>query len=127
MAVLDEVPGIEVSVQISGEDATEYDADDEASQDFAQQNSCPTMIKYIECIEDAEFAIKLVVGPEHNWCERTHILSFKLHIDGERIKARLLRKQGKLILNYKDVYDQQNQQWKEAKFKFESLKTSMYS
>ncbi|KAK7756490.1 hypothetical protein SLS62_001324 [Diatrype stigma] len=68
MAVLDKVPGIEVTVQINGQDVVEYN-DPDASEFDA---TFPTSSKYIECVDDAEFAVQYHVTNEYKWGYKDH-------------------------------------------------------
>ena len=75
MAVLDEVPGIQVAVQINGRDAVEYDDPEPPSHDHA---TCPISSKYIECIDDAEFSIRCVANRDYNWGYKKHGLECRI-------------------------------------------------
>lgn len=85
MAVLDKIPGIEVTVQINGQDVVEYDDPDASELD----KSCPTSSKYIESIDDAEFTIQYKVTNEYRWGYKKHRLSFIPSVDGFPISGRL--------------------------------------
>ncbi|RYP72241.1 hypothetical protein DL770_007985 [Monosporascus sp. CRB-9-2] len=89
MAVLDDVPGIEVAVQINGRDVIEYD-DPDASNHV---RSCPTSSKYIESIDDAEFTIRYKASLDYNWegC-RDHVLRFRAFADGLKLSGKVFSK-----------------------------------
>ncbi|KAI1252145.1 hypothetical protein MGN70_006718 [Eutypa lata] len=88
MAILDDVPGIEVAVQINGQDVVEYDDPDASELDAP----CPTSSKYIECIDDAVFAIRCRATSHYKWGYKNHSLHFRAMADGfddskpERVK-----------------------------------------
>lgn len=87
MAILDEVPGVEVAVQIAGEDVVEYDDPEPPSNDNA---TYPISNKYIECIDGAEFRIRYKAGEQYNWGYKNHSLQFKVQVDGLYINAYIL-------------------------------------
>ncbi|RYP67867.1 hypothetical protein DL769_005656 [Monosporascus sp. CRB-8-3] len=89
MAVLDDIPGIEVAVQINGWDVVEYD-DPDASEHV---RSCPTSSKYIESIDDTEFTIRYKASLGYNWegC-RDHVLRFRTFADGLKLSGKVLFK-----------------------------------
>lgn len=86
MAILDDVPGIEVAVQINGQDVVEYDDPDASELDAP----CPTSSKYIECIDDAVFAIRCRATSHYKWGYKNHSLHFRAMADGCRLTGRLL-------------------------------------
>ncbi|RYP63307.1 hypothetical protein DL771_009339 [Monosporascus sp. 5C6A] len=89
MAVLDEVPGIEVAVQINGRNVVEYD-DPDASE---QARPCPTSSKYIESIDDAEFTIRYTASLDYNWeGYQDHVLRFRAFADGFKLSGKVLFK-----------------------------------
>lgn len=81
MAILDALPGVEVSILINGQSVEEYvDAGEEVDGPLASK----TVVKYIEAISDAEFAVKASVLPAF----RVHMqamsdLAFQVYIDGK--------------------------------------------
>ncbi|RYP24432.1 hypothetical protein DL767_008602 [Monosporascus sp. MG133] len=89
MAVLNDIPGIEVAVQINGQDVVEYD-DPDASEHV---RSCATSSKYIESIDDAEFTIRYKASLDYNWegC-RDHVLRFRAFADGLKLSGKVIFK-----------------------------------
>ncbi|RYP07243.1 hypothetical protein DL764_002630 [Monosporascus ibericus] len=87
MAVLDDVPGVEVAVQINGQDVVEYD-DPDASEHV---RSCPTSSKYIESIDDAEFTIRYKASLDYNWegCG-DHVRRFRTFADSLKLSGKVL-------------------------------------
>lgn len=89
MAVIDEL-GVEVKVIVNGTEATEYIPDEEP--DFDGDNFDPstkTCCRYVESIDNADFAIRAAVTsgrnkPANKWLDdsKTNSLSFSLSFDG---------------------------------------------
>ncbi|KAI0458393.1 hypothetical protein F5B21DRAFT_25470 [Xylaria acuta] len=125
MAILDDVPGIEVIVQVAGTDAVEYDADEEESKSLAESTTCPTVTKYIECTDRVDFAIKIVASRHYAWGYKGHDLQFKLSIDGNAITRRFISGPGKTItINSTTAFCPQSQEWKIYKFGFSAVSTT---
>lgn len=81
MAVLDGLPGVEITVVVDGKDLHEYqDADMEDDED--------TVTKYIEAVDNANFAIKIKVAKGATF--KGNRLSFKVLVDGARISRPLM-------------------------------------
>ncbi|KAI1115092.1 hypothetical protein F5Y14DRAFT_460911 [Nemania sp. NC0429] len=93
MAILEEVPGMEVTIQIDGQNVTEYDgpqASDSVSQD---DSGCPVVSKYIESIGDAEFTIKLTIDGKLYYkrgCKVMDHLVFHPKIDGRWVRSAVM-------------------------------------
>lgn len=81
MAVIDAVPGIEISICINGQPVKEYeDSDQEVDGPLAST----TAVKYIEAISDREFTIKVTVHPafdEHKGTREDLLINAK--VDGK--------------------------------------------
>ena len=80
MAILKDVPGLQVMVQVGGVDCVEYD---EAEPENTQGSSSPLSTKYIESISDAEFAIHMVGGSDFIWGNKDYSLEFDFYINGK--------------------------------------------
>ncbi|KAI1121100.1 hypothetical protein F5Y10DRAFT_282747 [Nemania abortiva] len=125
MAVLDEVPGIEVTVQIDGQNITEYDDHHISEPDADMNPGCPVMSKYVEAIDDAEFSIKVAVDDEvYAWENTEHRLRAQTTIDGRWVSGPLLKRgdEPRVIEGYK-YYSEESQQWYCKKFKFSAIST----
>lgn len=86
MAVLQEVPGIEVAVRIHNQDVTEYSDPHASESNCATEFKCPQVTKYIEAIDNAEFAIRIrVKKDEYAWGEMGHHLVATITVDGTLI------------------------------------------
>ncbi|KAK8087104.1 hypothetical protein PG994_002078 [Apiospora phragmitis] len=87
MTVNEDVPSIHVAVQINGVDVTEYDAPDAGDDDASE----PTVTKYIECIDDANFTVRMGVNRSYEWGYNNHALSFQVYVDGHWVIGKLFK------------------------------------
>jgi hypothetical protein len=77
MAILESVPGIKVTVRVGGTEALEYN-DPDATEN---QWECPTSSKYIESVDDTEFAIIIEVESNYDFNNNTHFLHSWVYVD----------------------------------------------
>ncbi|KAK5631836.1 hypothetical protein RRF57_007550 [Xylaria bambusicola] len=89
MAVIEDVPGIEVTVLVDRKKAIEYEADDELKRSLTK-HACPTATKYIESINDASFSIRLDARRDYAWGYKKHALVFETDVDGDFISSKVL-------------------------------------
>jgi hypothetical protein len=61
MAVLDEAPGVRVTIQIDNQDFTEYIDLDASKRNSGMDFKCLIIAKYIQAIDDAEFGINVAI------------------------------------------------------------------
>ncbi|KAI5855615.1 hypothetical protein GGS23DRAFT_589605 [Durotheca rogersii] len=126
MAVLDEFPGIRVTVKINGQTAPELADPNIAEQEPANH---PTSSKYIECINGANFAVRLCVTDDYDWKPRGHALRLQVDVDGKSIISHIIREKDLWHGVYKtDVkgpmtYDVATRQWKDGRCKFSVVRT----
>ncbi|KAG9551951.1 hypothetical protein KCU71_g14152, partial [Aureobasidium melanogenum] len=73
MAVLDGLPGVEITVVVDGKDLHEY-------QDSDTANKEDTVTKYIEAVDGASFAVKIKVIKDFKF--KGDLLCVQVHIDG---------------------------------------------
>ncbi|KAH0006756.1 hypothetical protein KCU78_g12139, partial [Aureobasidium melanogenum] len=88
MAVLDGLPGVEVTVVVDGKDLHEY-------QDADMEDDEGTITKYIEAVDNANFAIRIKVTKDATFHVSTTDVSAGsdvFAVDGVQIGARRLRK-----------------------------------
>lgn len=85
MAVLDSVPGIQVSVVSNGNTLQEYADEDEFKHKKFSAPEVRTSTTYIECVSDAEFGIKFEVNPDFVKTKVHSHLSFWGIVDGTAI------------------------------------------
>lgn len=80
MAILEALPGVVVSISINGQSVKEYE---DAGEEVGGPSEPKTVVKFIEAISDAEFAIKASVLPAFRENRQTiYDLAFQLNIDG---------------------------------------------
>ncbi|KAK6007689.1 hypothetical protein QM012_004503 [Aureobasidium pullulans] len=75
MAVLDSLPGVEVTVVVDDKDLHEY-------QDTDMEDGEDTVTKYVEAVDNANFAIKIKVTADATFLG--NCMSFKTLVDGSR-------------------------------------------
>lgn len=112
MAVIDEL-GIEVKVIVNGTEATEYIPDEEP--DFDGDNFDPstkTCCRYVESIDNAEFAVRAAVmserdKPGNKWLDdsKTNGFAFSLSFDGGKKAAGFLVDQNHRVSIRDSTYD----------------------
>ena len=91
MAVVDGLPGVEVTVKVGGRKAVEYDDPDAADAvDTLPNPACKTTSKYIESVDNAEFALLLNISHSYDWGYRDHSLSVHLFVDGQQVRQNVL-------------------------------------
>lgn len=84
MAILDAVPGLEVTIQSFNEDLPEYEDDGDWTQSkFSHLPEGKRSQKYVECKTDAEFRIRLTL--KHPFKMDSQSLAFKANVDGHGI------------------------------------------
>lgn len=86
MAVLDELPGVEVSIEVDGEPLKEY-------EDADREQAAETVVRYVEATSEAAFKIKFAVKNE----AKTFLgdrLAFRVYIDGNFADAPRLKRPG---------------------------------
>ncbi|RYP11405.1 hypothetical protein DL764_000059 [Monosporascus ibericus] len=89
MAIIDGLRGVDVTIRIDGQTATEY-ADPDAPA-AGNAGGRKTSSQYIECKDKAKFAIHLRVTKDYAWGHRNHSLNISIYIDGEYAKGELCR------------------------------------
>ncbi|KAI1173287.1 hypothetical protein F4777DRAFT_600758 [Nemania sp. FL0916] len=116
MAILDEVPGIEVTVLVNGRPATEFDDPDSCGY--------PVVSKYIEAIDDATFKIKVKINPDlYAWKPVSHWLRARTGIDGREISRSVIKPGTKSFsVKGEDVYDERSKDSYQNSFKFSAIK-----
>lgn len=84
MAIHQDFPGIEVTVEVDGTSVVEYaDLDDQVKHEDATVQlhlvNC-TVAKYIECATGKHFSIKMAIDAKYKWdCP---VISFHVWVDG---------------------------------------------
>lgn len=125
MAVLDGVPGIEVTIQVNGQDVVEYDDPDASELDAP----CPTLSKYIECIDGTEFVIQYKVTNYYKWGYKNHCLHFRPWADGCRLSGKVFLEtdlaKGSMHTKGVHEFDARTNQHYLRKCKFSTISTGM--
>ncbi|KFX99241.1 hypothetical protein V490_01888 [Pseudogymnoascus sp. VKM F-3557] len=88
MAVIDEVPGLDVSIWMNGQPVKEYE---DAGEEIDGPLASKSVVKYIEAISDTEFAVNFSVLPvfkEHR--QTKDDLLFKAQVDGKWYSGRFM-------------------------------------
>ncbi|KAI1447396.1 hypothetical protein F5Y02DRAFT_23281 [Annulohypoxylon stygium] len=122
MAIIPQVPGVEVTILINKRAAVEYD-DPNASEMGPEKNS--VVKKYIRCEEDALFEIHCKVTKEYDWSShKSHYLGFDAFIDGYRVGGLIfphnLTEKSDDIISYYQSQDNSGQRVG-SRFKFASI------
>ncbi|KAI0535622.1 hypothetical protein GGR58DRAFT_529297 [Xylaria digitata] len=122
MAILTNLPGVQVTVQIASEDAKEYDAGEE-EQPPAEHPACPIVTKYIESIDDAQFVIKVTASSDYEWGYQNHALRATVNIDGNHISSKTISSPRESTISNKKAFCQQSQNWKKYELRFSAVST----
>jgi hypothetical protein len=123
MAVLNSLPGLAVSVSVAGKELPEYEhREDESDGPLANK----TVLRYIESISDAEFAINFRISPPFQL--DCYALNFRVSIDGKRVRGKICGQDkikhghwARALLG--DMTIRHDGRAELRKFKFASLKT----
>ncbi|KAI0542043.1 hypothetical protein GGR58DRAFT_527122 [Xylaria digitata] len=79
MAIIQGLPGVEVTIYTNRGTTKEYDDPSHAEK----VQGCPQVItKYVECGDDELFGIHLKATKEYSWGPKNHVLNFSAAIDG---------------------------------------------
>ncbi|KAK7948137.1 uncharacterized protein PG986_009023 [Apiospora aurea] len=134
MTINEDVPGIHVAVQINGVDVAEYEAPDAGDEDAP----VPTVTKYIECIDNAKFTIRMGVNRAYEWGYRNHALSLQVYVDGHWVIGKLFKSPTapdagffppaeETVIRGREEINPSTNEWVLRNFKFASVTTGMTS
>ncbi|OTB08527.1 hypothetical protein M426DRAFT_317152 [Hypoxylon sp. CI-4A] len=124
MAVLDHVPGIEVTVQVNGRTATEYDP-----PDIPDDEEEAIATKYIECIDGANFSIDTRVTWDYDWGYRNHMLKFRYYVDGAYTRGKVIDTSkirngvASSLSDGRRSYCPRTHQWVHQRYQFSAINT----
>ena len=94
MAILDVLPGLEITIESQGKALSEYEDDMQwtqwAGKDKYSIREDRWASTYVECKSDTEFGIKMAVNPPFKFLDEG--ISFDVTIDGQRVGHRSLTK-----------------------------------
>ncbi|KAK8073186.1 hypothetical protein PG994_004085 [Apiospora phragmitis] len=79
MAIIEDVPGIEIGILVAGAPAEEYP--DPGPDEMP--NNCFLSSVYIECLDNQEFAFSYKVDKTYDWGYRNHQLKLKFYIGAD--------------------------------------------
>ncbi|KAK8857331.1 hypothetical protein PGQ11_013243 [Apiospora arundinis] len=130
MAVLDNVPGVQVFVRVKGQIATEYPSPDHQQQQLQDtENGCPVVCNYIESFDNRHFAIVTDVGSAYGFFSGGHALSFRVYVDGEYMVNTCTTQDyvwqgcGRRTVSGPMMLDKCGQNLVQQKFKFSAVQT----
>ncbi|OBT63950.1 hypothetical protein VE03_05969 [Pseudogymnoascus sp. 23342-1-I1] len=88
MAVIDTLPGVTISISINGQPVEEY-VDVDVGEEVDGPQAPKTVVKYIEAMSDAEFAIQTSIFPAFRAHRQTiNDIAFQVNVDGEWVAGR---------------------------------------
>ena len=129
MAINEDATGLEVTVRTNQQPLQEYECPD--AQDNDDPPPSPTMTRYIECVDNAEFDICIQVHPSYVWGYRNHVLVATAYVDGKLIRGFVMRSSDSrygpsntCLVKGQEVGESYSDAWLLQKFKFSVVKTS---
>lgn len=93
MAIIPDVPGLEVEIVVKCTPLHEYVDQDE-------EGSAGTVTRYIEAVSGAEFAVQYRFSPDF---EVKHALGIHVHVDGKNIASRVLKTRDRIFYGGSDL------------------------
>jgi hypothetical protein len=118
MAVIDEIPGLEVTVMVDGQPLKEYDNTD------ADEDTEKKVVRYVVAEPGKDFAVLVAWKNGCKYGPPEFDLNARLYIDGKRAKSRLILKQrmppGTMLLDSTDIH-LGNDNWVKRNFMFSDL------
>ncbi|KAI0408603.1 hypothetical protein F4802DRAFT_617633 [Xylaria palmicola] len=125
MAVLSKLPGVEVTIEVNGQTATEYNDPHPPDEGPEANLEVPLISKYIECIDNTEFSIKLAIDDKvYAWDDVKHNLLIAPNIDGLRVRGRFVNAgAGGITMAGAENPSEGSQVWHCKKFKFSAIST----
>ncbi|KAI1089678.1 hypothetical protein F5B19DRAFT_495178 [Rostrohypoxylon terebratum] len=125
MAILKKLPGVQLTMKVAGYDTIKYN-DPDTSEHIPEAAEYPISLKYIECIDGADFTIRYCIINNYCWNHGINCLDFSLTVDRTHIQSRILNKNSarpECEIKYKEFYDQEKRQWQGQKLKFSAVTT----
>jgi hypothetical protein len=95
MAILESLPGIEVTIRMSGRPLIEYENNDRAAPkvelsgeklQIAEFQASITVSKVVESVADRNFTLKCSVRAPYEFEDECTCLSFKFYVDGQELE-----------------------------------------
>lgn len=120
MAIINDVPGLEVTVLVHSQPLAEYDSPQTIVNLSSDKN---TTVKYIESHDNASFSVCVRANSQYAWDYRNHALQVKLHIDGIYVGNWILGcAEGVLCFDEIVYYDYKKKAWLQRKMQFSAVK-----
>ncbi|KAI1083945.1 hypothetical protein F5B20DRAFT_576883 [Whalleya microplaca] len=91
MAIIQGVPGIEVTVRVEGIEVIELSHPEATDVSQRRTDGTKSVNKYIECVGGAHFGVHVAVFQEYAWGHRNHSLNIALFLDGKWAKGEYCR------------------------------------
>ncbi|KAI0024996.1 hypothetical protein F4780DRAFT_488999 [Xylariomycetidae sp. FL0641] len=118
MAVLNSVPGIEVAVQVNGQDLTEHDDPHASKRNPPRIDSRRVCTKYIESIDDATFRVRFKATDGYAWGYKDHSLKLWVYADGKYFSGRICNQSEQTFIEGRRSYDEASRQYRLQRFRF---------
>ncbi|KAI6085645.1 hypothetical protein F4821DRAFT_260780 [Hypoxylon rubiginosum] len=121
MAILQEVPGVAVTIRVNDVDCVEYD-DPNASE---QPLDKPTSSKYIESPDDAEYTIHIKIDSAYDWSYKNHMMGVTAASDGLHISSDVFTKDNEVTerdISAREEFCQDTNHWHSRKPMFSRVK-----
>lgn len=124
MAICAEVPGVEVTVNVAGNKATEYDDVDGHQGDRNEKQASHRVFAYIESLDNACFSVT-VSASTYKFATENERLVFDLYVDGKRQSDQVLGRSLRTA-TIEGVEQKKSKEWQLNLFKFSSIRTSSF-
>ncbi|KAI1337680.1 hypothetical protein F5Y15DRAFT_150910 [Xylariaceae sp. FL0016] len=128
MAILEDVPGINVSVAVDG--VPLYEHTDQVGGDAEQENDkCPVVSRYIECTDNTPFTIQITVDHDYEFGYRNHSVVARAYVDGSRVRGEIIRSGDTFLgpcmrtIRGQEIYSDITQLWNIRRFQFSVVDT----
>ncbi|KAI0130944.1 hypothetical protein F4814DRAFT_445088 [Daldinia grandis] len=125
MAILEAVPGVEITIRINNINCMEYDDPNVPEH----QSSHPTSSKYIESLDNTKFTICISINEDYDWSDKSNCLCFTAWVDSTWIQSSIIFKTQltdghcEAILNGKDIFCDRTKSWFNHALEFSTVKT----
>ncbi|KAK7906583.1 hypothetical protein PG985_016320 [Apiospora marii] len=87
MAIIEDVPGVEISIHVAGVPAKEH-VDPEPDE---MPNQCFLSSAYIECVDNQAFSFRYKVDKTYDWGHKDHWLKLNFYLGAKRCKSSVIK------------------------------------
>lgn len=87
MAIIEDVPGVEISIRVAGTPAKEYVDPDPGEM----PNKCFLSSVYIECVDNQPFSFHYKVDKTYDWGHKDHRLQLRFFLGAKKNKSFLVK------------------------------------